>query len=165
VEGGDRATTANRLRSIDLDPAIVDRRSRRARVELNVLTSARSSNSGPFVRPLSLELSMMKYLTLALSAAAVLTIPGAASAQQWQSINQRQANQFERIDRGIQNGVLTRAEANRIRAQFAALNTLERDYRRSNGLSTRERRDLDRRFDALSQRIQTQKRDRQDRRG
>jgi hypothetical protein len=107
---------------------------------------------------------MKKYLTLALSAAAALAIPSLAHAQQWQSINQRQVNQLQRIDRGIQNGALTRSEANRLRAEFEALNSLEQRYRRSNGLSVRERTDLDRRFDALSQRIQTQRRDRQDRR-
>jgi hypothetical protein len=103
-------------------------------------------------------------LTLALAAAALFTIPAAASAQQYQSVNQRQANQLQRIDQGVRSGALNRAEASRLRTQFRDLASLEQRYRRSNGLSRGERADLDRRFDALSQRIRTQKNDRQGRR-
>ena len=107
---------------------------------------------------------MKKYLTLALSAAAVLAVPGAANAQAYQSVNQRQANQLGRIDQGVRTGALTRPEANRLRAEFRDLSALERRYRNSNGLSRAERAELDRRFDALSRRIRVQKNDRQDRR-
>ena len=107
---------------------------------------------------------MKKYLTLALTAAAMLAVPSVASAQGYQSINQRQANQFQRIDQGIRSGALTRPEANRLRADFRQLSVLEQRYRNSNGLSRAERNELDRRFDALSRRIRTQKNDRQDRR-
>lgn len=82
---------------------------------------------------------------------------------QWQSINARQANQFARIDQGVRNGALTRAEATRLRTDFYALNQLELRYR-AGGLTLTERQDLDRRFDALSRRIYVQKNDRQDRR-
>ncbi|AUW60328.1 hypothetical protein C1T17_14380 [Sphingobium sp. SCG-1] len=85
----------------------------------------------------------------------------AASAAPWQSINQRQANLERRIDQGVRNGALNRNEAQRLRGQFRDLARLEADYRRSNGLSRRERLDLDRRFDALSSRIKIQKQDRQ----
>ena len=107
---------------------------------------------------------MKKYLTLALSAAAVLAIPGAGHAQAYQSINQRQANQLQRIDQGVRTGALTRPEANGLRAEFRQLNRLEQRYRDSNGLSRGERNELNSRFDALSRRIRTQKNDRQDRR-
>ena len=107
---------------------------------------------------------MKKYLTLALSAAAILAVPGAANAQAYQSINQRQDNQFRRIEQGVRSGALTRPEARRLRAQFQDLVVLERRYRDSNGLSRFERNDLNRRFDALSRRIRFQKNDRQDRR-
>lgn len=107
---------------------------------------------------------MKKYLTLALSAAAVLATPGIANAQAYQSINQRQANQLQRIDQGVRTGALTRPEAQRLRAQFRDLAALERRYRNSNGLSRAERSDLNRRFDALSRRIRNQRNDRQDRR-
>lgn len=100
-------------------------------------------------------------LAAALSVAAI-ALPAAANAQQWQSINQRQANLSQRIDQGVRTGALNRNEAFRLRTQFRALAQLEADYRRSRpGLTVAERRDLDRRFDALSRRIQIQKRDRQ----
>ncbi|WP_076068902.1 hypothetical protein [Sphingomonas montana] len=105
---------------------------------------------------------MKTYLVLA-TAVAVLT-PSLSSAQSWRPINQRQSQQEQRINQGIRSGALTRAEAGRIRGQFVTLNRLEQRYRASNGLSVAERRDLDRRFDALSQRIRTQKTDRQTRR-
>lgn len=72
----------------------------------------------------------------------------------WQSINQRQANLDARIDRGVRNGALTRGEAYRLRAEFRDIAQLEARYRRTGGgLSLGERRELDRRFDALSARI------------
>ncbi|HEX8554250.1 MAG TPA: hypothetical protein VF695_06050 [Sphingomonas sp.] len=91
-------------------------------------------------------------------------LPVAASAQSWQGINARQARLDQRIDRGIQNGTLNRREATRLRADFRGLARLESQYRRSNGLSQAERRDLDRRFDALSQRVRFERNDRQGRR-
>jgi hypothetical protein len=99
-------------------------------------------------------------------ATAVVAVPAAAAPapapwqQGWQSINQRQANIDRRIDRGIRSGALNRNEAQRLRIQFRDLNRLEQQYRR-NGLSMAERRDLDRRFDRLAQRVRTQKNDRQ----
>ena len=80
----------------------------------------------------------------------------------WVSINQRQANLERRIDRGVQRGQLTRRETVRLQSEFAALKTLELDYRRSGrGLDVRERAELDRRFNALSLRIRDQRNDRQ----
>jgi hypothetical protein len=101
----------------------------------------------------------MKSLILA-AAALAASVPMVADAQAWRTINQRQANQFARIQQGIRNGALTRVEGDRLKQQFYALNRLEQRYR-IGGLSLRERQDLDRRFDALSRRIYVQKRDRQ----
>lgn len=107
---------------------------------------------------------MTKRSILAITAAAALAVPGAASAQRgYQGINQRQENQIRRIEQGVRSGELTRGEAQRLRGEFRALNRLEQRYRASNGLSAGERRDLDRRFDQLSRRIRDQKRDRQTR--
>ena len=83
---------------------------------------------------------------------------------QWQSINSRQANLDRRIDMGVRNGSLTRAEAVRLRSEFRQIAYLESRYRRSGGLSAWERQDLDRRFDRLSSRIRYERHDRQDRR-
>jgi hypothetical protein len=101
---------------------------------------------------------MKTFTLLAIAAVAGLATPAFA----WTSINARQANQFARIQQGVRNGALTQAEATRLRSQFYALNRLERRYR-IGGLTTWERRDLDKRFDVLSRRIYVQKHDRQGR--
>lgn len=111
----------------------------------------------------------MKKFTLALLAAsaigAVAVPAGVATAQPaYQSINQRQANLDSRIDAGVRNGSLTRAEAASLRAEFQALVRLEADYRRSGGVFTQfERQDLDRKFDILSAKIRVQRNDNDDR--
>jgi len=105
-----------------------------------------------------------KLFALALSAATMAALPVAAQAAPWQSINGRQANLYHRIEQGVRSGRLTRHEAQNLRYRFTRLERRERDYRRSgHGLSRWERRDLDRRFDALSRSIRYQKHDRQHR--
>ncbi len=101
---------------------------------------------------------MKTFTLLAIAAVAGLATPALA----WTSINARQANQFARIQQGVRNGALTQTEAARLKSQFYALNRLERRYR-IGGLTTWERRDLDKRFDVLSRRIYVQKHDRQGR--
>lgn len=102
-------------------------------------------------------------ITIAASALAVAAPASAQGLRGWQPINQRQANLDHRIDVGVRNGSLTRAEAGRLRAEFNDIARLEARYRRSNGLSAWERADLDRRFDALSARIRYERNDRDDR--
>lgn len=106
---------------------------------------------------------MKKFLAMAVAASA-LAFAAPASAQGWQSINQRQAQLDQRIDVGVRNGSLTRNEAVRLRAEFNDLARLEARYRAGDGLSNRERQDLDQRFDSLSQRIRYERNDYQDRR-
>lgn len=105
----------------------------------------------------------MKKLLAAAVAMSALAVAVPASAQSWQSINQRQDNLDRRIDQGVRNGSLTRGEAVRLRAEFNDLARLEARYRRDGHLSTGERVDLDRRFDILSQRIRYERRDNSDR--
>jgi hypothetical protein len=105
---------------------------------------------------------MKKLLAMAIAASA-LALAAPASAQGWQSINQRQAQLDQRIDVGVRNGSLTRNEAVRLRAEFNDLARLEMRYRAGDGLSYGERQDLDRRFDSLSQRIRYERNDRDDR--
>lgn len=106
----------------------------------------------------------MKKLLAAAVAVSALAVAVPASAQSWQSINQRQDNLDRRIDQGVRNGALTRGEAVRLRAEFNDLVRLEARYRRD-GLHYGERVDLDRRFNLLSQRIRYERRDDDDRRG
>jgi len=104
----------------------------------------------------------MKRFAMSLTAvAAVLAIaPAAAQAAPWQSIHEREANLDRRIDQGISSGELTRHEAHRLRSELASIDRLEAHYRRSGGgLDPRERADLDRRFDQLSQQVRFQKHD------
>ena len=106
----------------------------------------------------------MKRTLLALAAlATVAAVPLAAQAAPWQPINQRQANLEHRIDVGVRNGSLTRSEAMRLRGEFRSISRLEASYRRSNGLSMRERADLDARFDRLNRQIKIERHDRDDR--
>ena len=102
----------------------------------------------------------MKQLVLAVVTGLTLfAVPATAEAQAWRSINGRQASLDRRIDQGIRSGALTRPEARRIRADYAALDRLEDRYR-VGGLSFAERADLNRRFDALSARVRYDKHDR-----
>jgi hypothetical protein len=82
----------------------------------------------------------------------------------WQSINQRQAQLDRRIDQGVRRGDLSYREATRLRGEFRDIARLEARYR-VNGLSFRERADLDRRFDRLSAQIRYERRDHDGRRG
>jgi Skp family chaperone for outer membrane proteins len=110
------------------------------------------------------EIVMKKTLLFAAAAATLaLTAPAASAQTGWQPINVRQANLEHRIDVGVRNGSLTRNEAYQLRSEFNAIARLEAHYRR-NGLSRAEMADLDRRFDALSQRVRYERHDRQDRR-
>lgn len=101
---------------------------------------------------------------LSIAAAAVPTVASAQNYGGWQSIGARQANLDRRIDQGIRNRSLTRAEATRLRNEYRQIVRLEGRYR-ANGLSIQERRDLDRRYDALSSRIRYERNDRNDHRG
>jgi hypothetical protein len=122
---------------------------------------------------------MKKLTTLTLIGASALSLAAGAAAAQprydrpndgryetrgpWMSIDQRQAELEQRIQRGVQSGDLTRREARRLQREFYQLAQLERQYRR-NGLSGWERNDLDRRFDLLSAKIRYERHDREDRR-
>jgi hypothetical protein len=78
----------------------------------------------------------------------------------WVSINERQGRIDARIDQGVRNGTLTRAEAIELRGEFRTLIQLEEEYRRSRGAFTdSERADLDRRLDRLSARVSKERHD------
>jgi hypothetical protein len=120
------------------------------------------------MKKFSLVLAGLGIAAASVPAAAVAApAPHFASYQGgWQNINARQAKLEARINQGVRSGSLTRAEAARLRAQFRDLNRLEARYRATRpGLTLAERRDLDRRFDALASRIRFEKHDRQGYRG
>ncbi len=106
----------------------------------------------------------MKRGVVVLLATGVLASATAAAAQPWAPIRDREGRLEMRIDRGMSDGSLTRREAGSLRNELRQLTFLEDRYRRD-GLSGWERADLDRRFDNLSGRIFSERRDRQDRLG
>lgn len=105
---------------------------------------------------------MKKFLIPLLAASALAGAAMPAAAAPWMNINQRQAQLDHRIDVGVRNGSLTRREAMTLRAEFQGIARLEARYRRTGGLQAWERRDLDRRFNALSARIRYERHDRDD---
>lgn len=109
-----------------------------------------------------MKTTKMIFASLGLALAAAPAVADAQAWNNWQPINARQANLDRRIDMGVRNGALTRAEAGRLRAEFRGIAQLEHRYR-AGGLNTWERRDLDRRFDLLSARIRYDRHDRQHR--
>jgi hypothetical protein len=69
-------------------------------------------------------------------------------------INAREARQTARIRDGVRDGDINRRELNRLRADEAAIRAEERVYRRSgDGLTLRERRDLERDLHRTSREI------------
>lgn len=103
-------------------------------------------------------------LSIAAVSAVLVSLPAAASAAPWRPIAERQANLEHRIDRGVRTGELTRPEAARLRAEFRDVARLEAQYRRTDGrLTPGERRDLDRRYDRLSDHVYAERHDSQDR--
>jgi hypothetical protein len=84
--------------------------------------------------------------------------------RRWQPINQRQNMLENRIRAGMHSGRLSRHEVMELRAEFRDIARIEARYRRD-GLSYRERRDLDRRFDSLTADLQIALNDRDRRRG
>ena len=97
---------------------------------------------------------------------AALVLAGAlgVSAAQAGTIDRREHHQRARLAQGVRSGELTHREAQRLRAEQAALRAEERLYRRTgDGLSRWERRDLHRDLNRTSRDIRRQKHDGQDR--
>jgi hypothetical protein len=93
---------------------------------------------------------MTRKTTLLLAATAALSLSaGAASAQVWLPIIERQAIMNDRIDAGLAGGEITATQAAAMRADLAALVSLEGRYRYG-GLSSREKLDLDRRYAGIA---------------
>ena len=81
----------------------------------------------------------------------------------WNAIAQRKYNLDRRIDRGVQTRQLSYREASRLKDELNSLVRLERSYMRD-GLSRRERNELDRRYDNLSAKVRYERNDHNGRR-
>jgi len=80
----------------------------------------------------------------------------------WTPVGIRLERLFERVQRGIESGRITRREAEGLRYEFRDLAQRERVYSR-NGLTWQERADLDARFERLQARVRYERRDGEDR--
>jgi hypothetical protein len=98
---------------------------------------------------------MRKPILLLAATAAATMAAGAATAQVWSPMIERQAAFEDHVDAGLRAGDLTTAEARDLRADMASLVALEGRYRWG-GLSARERLDLDRRFAALDDQLRVE---------
>jgi uncharacterized membrane protein YebE (DUF533 family) len=102
----------------------------------------------------------MKYTLLVLSA--LLLVSGAAYAQaETPGIDQRQANQEQRIDQGIASGQLNQHETNRLEREQSRINRME-DRAKADGVVTkRERAKINHAQNRASRDIYRQKHDAQ----
>jgi hypothetical protein len=79
------------------------------------------------------------------------------------NINERQANQQQRIKQGVQSGELTKREAYQLKMNQRHINRTEARYRADGHLSKGERARLNRMENKQSANINIQKHDSQDR--
>jgi tellurite resistance protein len=103
-----------------------------------------------------------------LVAAAVLALSAFAASAAGAGtprIDQRQANQEQRIDQGIASGELTKREAHRMNHQQAVINRAEDKAKADGAVSAQERKRLTKAQNKTSRRIVRQKHDAQDRPG
>ncbi len=75
------------------------------------------------------------------------------------AINDREAHIRARIERGVNDGRITRFEARRLYRQLASIEAKERSYRADGRLSYREEAQLKRDLDSLAQNVRVQLRD------
>lgn len=101
--------------------------------------------------------------TTIVAAALVLALGAAAQADDPPTIKERTQNQRDRIQQGVQNGELTRKEANRLRDQQRDIQEQRAEAREDGVVTTRERQDIKEEQREQSQRIWKQKHDPQDR--
>jgi hypothetical protein len=95
----------------------------------------------------------MKTTMMITAAAAALTLSaGAASAQAWMPMIERQAVLDDRISAAVATGDMSQGEASSLRRGMSSLIALEGRYRYG-GLSEREKVDLDRRYALLDDRV------------
>ena len=105
----------------------------------------------------------MKTMLLAVSGILLLTSTAFAEGET-PVMDQRQANQEQRIDRGIASGQLNEREANRLNDQQERINRME-DKAKSDGIMTKkERTRVTAAQDRASRHIAREKHDRQGKR-
>ena len=105
----------------------------------------------------------MKQVMLAIGA--VMVVAGSASAQtDTPVIDQRQTNQEQRIDKGIESGQLNQHEADRLDKQQRHIGKMEDKAKSDGAVTKQERRRLHKAQDHASRNIAREKHDRQGKR-
>lgn len=105
----------------------------------------------------------MKKVIWCMALLSIGAAPSAFAQANTPKIDQRQANQEQRIDQGIANGRLNEREANRLNNQQEHINKME-DKAKSDGVVTKkERARISHAQDRASRHIARQKHDRQQR--
>lgn len=101
------------------------------------------------------KLRSLPYAVLAMS----LLAAGGASAQSMWSIDQREANQQQRINEGRRDGSLTRSEANRLQQGDTRIDRYEARARSDGVVTSSERQRLDGMLDRQGQAIRRERTD------
>jgi hypothetical protein len=104
----------------------------------------------------------MKIVSLViLLAAAAIALPAAAQTQSTPRVDQRQANQERRIERGEKSGALTGKEAARLEKGQARVQKMEDKAVADGKVTRKERARLEKAQDRQSRRIYREKHDKQ----
>jgi hypothetical protein len=104
----------------------------------------------------------MKTVTILTAAAfAVLAVPTFAQTTSTPRIDQRQQNQQQRIDQGVQSGQLNQKEAARLDKGQARVQKMEDKAVADGKVTAKERRKIERAQDKQSRKIAREKHDKQ----
>ncbi len=98
---------------------------------------------------------------LAAAAIAAMALPALAQTQSTPRIDQRQANQAQRIEQGKKSGALTGKEAARLEKGQARVQKMEDKAVADGKVTKKERRRIEHAQDVESRRIAKQKHDKQ----
>ncbi|MBV6474694.1 MAG: hypothetical protein KJZ92_14990 [Rhodocyclaceae bacterium] len=98
---------------------------------------------------------------LAALCATALSLPALAQTTSTPRIDQRQANQQQRIDQGVQSGALTQQEAARLQHGQEHVQNLENKATADGKVTAKERARIEHAQDVQSKRVYRQKHDRQ----
>ena len=98
---------------------------------------------------------------IALAAFAAVALPAAAQTQSTPRVDQRQANQERRIDRGEKSGALNEKEAARLEKGQARVQKMENQAVADGKVTKKERARLEKAQDRQSRRIYREKHDKQ----
>ena len=106
---------------------------------------------------------MKTFKFLAVAALAASTLPAFAQTQSTPRIDQRQAEQQQRIEQGKKSGQLTKKEAARLEKGQARIQKMENKAAADGKITKKERRRIEHAQDVESRRIYREKHDNQTR--